>query len=108
MNRPKKLRMYIVLRGDISPGAAVVAASHASLGTYLNWEHDPVMQQWRNTSFVKILCKSLHKAHFDFLKTLGEHRVFTESTLDNMEVSLGFRVVENPNSAMSEIPLWNW
>jgi peptidyl-tRNA hydrolase len=99
--------MYIVIRGDISPESAVVAAAHASLGTYLQWQDCPIMQQWQKTSFVKILCKSLHKAHFDFLKKMGEHRVFTESKLDNMEVSIGFRVVEHPHSGMTEIPLWN-
>jgi len=99
--------MFIVLRGDISPEAAVVAASHASLGTYLNWKDDPVMQEWEKTSFVKILKKSLHKDHFNYIKSLGEHRVFTESTLGNSEVSLGFRVVINPNPLLLEIPLWS-
>lgn len=104
--RPQRLKMYIVLRTDISVAAAIVAAAHAPLGTYLNWESDPVMQEWQKTSFVKILLGAKDKTHFDYIKKLGEHRVFTESTLNNMEVSLGFRVVHSPNKLLEDVPLW--
>lgn len=104
MNKP--LKMYIVLRWDLPVSMAVVAAAHASLGTYLTWKDDPIMQDWQQKSFRKVLCKALHREHWIHCKTLGEHRVFTESSLDNMEVSLGFRVIANPSILFQELPLW--
>lgn len=98
--------MYLVFRWDLSPAMVAVAASHAGLGTYLTYESDPVMQNWQKYSFKKVLCKSLNYNHWEFIKTLGEHRVFTESKLDNIEVCLGFKVKDVYNSVLSELPLW--
>lgn len=100
--------MHIVLRWDLSPTAAIIAAAHAPLGTYLNYLEDTLMQDWQRNSFIKVLHKSLNYEHWLFCKTLGEHRVFTESSLDNLEVSLGYRVVENPHYLMKEVPLWTF
>jgi hypothetical protein len=102
-----KLKMYIILRWDLSPAAAVVAAAHASLGTYLTYKDDPLMQEWQKTSFVKILLRSTSYENWKFCKTLGEHRVFTESTLDNLEVSLGFKITEKPSYLFKELPKWS-
>jgi peptidyl-tRNA hydrolase len=104
--KPPKLKMFIVLRWDLPAGAAVVAAAHASLGTYLTFIDNPLMQEWQKTSFIKRLCKAKDFAHFQHLKTLGKHRVFTESTLGNSEVSIGFDIVAPPYHLMDEIPLW--
>jgi hypothetical protein len=103
---PKKLKMYLVLRPDISVGVAMVAMSHCSLGTYLHFEQDPLMQEWKNTSFIKVLLKPLNLQHFHNCKSFGEHRVFTESSLDNMEVSIGFNIVREPHPYFTDIPLW--
>lgn len=104
--KPPKLKMFIVLRWDLSAELAVVAASHASLGTYLTFIDNPLMQEWQKTSFIKKVCRSTSYDHFQYLKTLGKHRVFTESTLDNLEVSIGFDIVRPPYHIMNEIPLW--
>jgi hypothetical protein len=101
-----KLKMHIILRWDLSPEAAVIAASHASLGTYLTYKDDPIMQEWQRTSFVKVIHRALHLEHWQFCKTLGQHRIFTESKLDNMEVSLGFNILKNPTHLFNDIPLW--
>ena len=108
MPAPKqpKLKMFIVLRWDLSPDSAVVAAAHASLGTYLTFIDNPLMQEWQKTSFIKRVCKSLNYNHFQHLKTLGRHRVFTESLFDNAEVSIGFDIVEPPYHIFNELPLW--
>lgn len=103
----KPLKMYIVLRWDLPVSMAVVAAAHASLGTYLTWKDDPIMQEWQLKSFRKVLCKAVDYDHWKLCKSLGEHRVFTESALNNMEVSLGFRVTENPSNLFQELPLWS-
>jgi len=102
-----RLRMHLVFRWDLSPAMAIVAASHAGLGTYLTWESDPIMQEWQKTSFVKILHKALREDHWEFCKKLGEHKVFTESTLNGAETCLGFRVVERPTRLFDDIPLWS-
>ena len=105
--RPPKLKMFIVLRWDLPAEAAVVAAAHASLGTYLTFkDSNPLMEEWQKTSFIKRVCKSISWNHFQHLKTLGKHRVFTESGLDNAEVSIGFDIVQPPYHIFDEIPLW--
>jgi hypothetical protein len=99
--------MFIVLRWDLAAEAAVVAASHASLGTYLTFIDNPLMQEWQKTSFIKRVCKATDYNHFQHLKSLGKHRVFTESSLGNIEVSIGFDIVHPPYHIMNEIPLWS-
>jgi peptidyl-tRNA hydrolase len=107
MNKTKKLKMYIVLRCDLSPAAAVVAASHASLGTYLTFLDNPLMQEWQKTSFVKCILKARSYEEFQFLKTLKPNRVFTESCLDNLEVSIGFDISKQIHPLLEELPLWS-
>lgn len=102
----RKLRMYIVLRRDLSPTAAFLAYGHATLGTYLTWQDDPLMQEWQRTSFVKIALSVIDQREFDWAKTLGEHRVFIESTLGNAETCLGFRVVEGPDPRFRTLRPW--
>lgn len=108
MNTPArhKLRMYIVLRRDLSPTAAFLAYGHATLGTYLTWQDDPLMQEWQRTSFVKIALGVADQRELDRAKILGEHRVFTESTLCNAETCLGFRVVEQPDARLRKLQAW--
>ena len=101
-----RLRMYIVIRGDLSPTAAFIAYGHATLGTYLTYETDVLMQEWKKTSFVKIALKALNKTHFDWCKKLGEHRVFTESSLGNAETCIGFRVVRDPDARFKYLEKW--
>ena len=104
--KPPKLKMFIVLRWDLPAEAAVVAAAHASIGTYLTFIDNPLMQEWQKTSFIKRLCKAVDYSHFQNLKSLGKHRAFTESTFNNSEVSIGFDIVPPPYNIMNEIPLW--
>jgi hypothetical protein len=101
-----KLKMHIVLRWDLSAASAIVAAAHASLGTYLTFKDNPLMDQWQKTSFIKIIHRPLNREHWENCKKFGEHRVFTESSLDNLEVSLGFNIVENPTHLFKDVPLW--
>jgi peptidyl-tRNA hydrolase len=105
--KKSRLKMYIVLRWDLSPAGAVVAASHASLGTYLTFLENPLMQEWQKTSFVKCVLKARSYEEFQFLKTVSTNRVFTESTLDNLEVSIGYDINENLTWILKDIPLWS-
>jgi peptidyl-tRNA hydrolase len=102
-----RLQMIIVLRHELSHGACIVAVSHASLGTYLTFENDPIMQEWRKTSFVKVIKQAMNDIQFQAIRKLGlPHRVFTESKLDNMEVSVGFLPMLNPPIILKDVPLY--
>ena len=102
----KKLKMHLIFRWDLTAVSIVIAASHASLGTYLTYQTDPLMMEWQKTSFVKILHKTLHEDHWKWCKErLGEHRVFTESSLGNLEVCLGFRIIDPENHLFKDVPL---
>ena len=102
----KKLRMYIVLRSDLSPTAAFLAYGHATLGTYLTWRDDPLMQEWERTSFVKIALQVPDHTHLNRCKEWGEHRTFSESTMNNTETCLGFRVMRDYDQRLLELPTW--
>lgn len=106
MTMPTRLRMYLVLRRDLSPTAAFLAYGHATLGTYLTWQDDPLMQAWQRTSFAKVALAVTDHRELDWAKTLGEHRVFTESTLGNIETCLGFRVVASPDPRFKTLSPW--
>ena len=106
MNTPVRLRMYIVLRRDLSPTAAFLAYGHATLGTYLTWQEDPIMQAWQRTSFIKIALGVADHQEFEWAKTLGEHRVFTESTRGSIDTCIGFRVLERPNPLFKTLNSW--
>lgn len=101
-----KLKMHIVLRWDLSAQAAIVAASHASLGTYLTFKNNPLMQEWQRTSFIKILHRPLNREHWENCKKFGEHRVFTESSLGNLETAIGFDIIRVENIYFKDLPLW--
>lgn len=101
-----KLKMFIVLRWDLPAEPSVVAASHAGLGTYLTFIDNPLMQEWQKTSFIKKIKRAKDFQHWQHLKTLGKHRVFTESSLNNAEVSIGFDIVMPPYILLEEIPNW--
>lgn len=98
--------MHIVLRHDLSTSSAVVAAAHASLGTYLTFKDDLILQEWEKTSFVKIIHKALNEHQFKACREFGPHRVFTESSLGGIEVSVGFKPMENDHPWFKDIPLW--
>lgn len=102
-----KLQMIIVLRPELSHDGCIVAVSHASLGTYLTFENDPIMQEWRKTSFVKVIKQAMNLVQFQAIRKLGlQHRVFTESRLDNLEVSVGFLPMLNPPMILKDVPLY--
>lgn len=101
-----KLRMHIVLIAGLTPGQAAVACAHAGLGTYLYFRDNPLVEEWLNTSFSKIIYQA-SPAMFEVCKTLGDHRAFTESTLDNKQVALGFDItVSSQNDRFKALSLY--
>ena len=58
-------------------------------------------------SRIKCVLKARSYEEFQFLKTISPNRVFTESTLDNLEVSIGYDIKEQPDWYLKDIPLWS-
>jgi hypothetical protein len=103
-----KLKMHIVLRSNLTAEQAVIASSHCSLGTYLHYQYEPLTQEWLKTSFIKIIHKASSEEQWEWCRTsLGDCRIFTESSLGNYEVSIGYKITNPDNPLFREVPLWN-
>lgn len=100
------LKMRLVVNPQLTTVQAAVACAHASLGTYLRWQDDPLMQEWQQLSFRKVLLTALSYQGWLLAKEYGEHVVFTESSLKGMETVLGFRVVNECDHRLRELPLF--
>ena len=86
--------MHIVLDWWLTPAQVAVAVAHASLGTYLTYKDSPLMSEWLATSFVKVIHQVKDGSDlFQNCRGFGIHRVFTESSLANRELSVGFDIV---------------
>jgi len=84
-----KLKMYVLVKGSIPVGNAIVAAAHGPLSLYLNFPTDPDMVKWLQTSFAKVVCKVTDE-EFEKAKEVPKHQVITESTLNGQEVAIVF------------------
>lgn len=96
LSQPQFLKAYILIKDTIPVGHAVNCAAHASLGMYLDFQKDPLVQKWVEGSFRKVSCK-VTEEQFEKAKTYGDYKVISESNLgENVEVALAF------------IPRWEW
>jgi peptidyl-tRNA hydrolase len=84
------MKMYILIRGDIPSGNAILAAAHASLAAYLKFKDTPEVGQWLAGPFRKVICKVDAQA-FEKAKSFTDHVVITESALGGKEVALAFK-----------------
>lgn len=84
------MKMYILLKDDLSEGFAALAAAHASLAAYLKFEAHPDTQAWVSGTFYKVICK-LNAAEFEKAKQFDDYVCLTESALQGAEVALAFR-----------------
>lgn len=83
------MRMYILIRDDLSNGEAITTAAHASLACYLKYSDDHEMHDWLENSFKKVIC-SLSEQEFSRAKEVEKHVLLTESSLGGRECSLAF------------------
>ena len=86
-----KIKQYIVLRHEISPAVAVIATAHAVLGSYLKWQNEPIVQQWVNGIFYKVICQARDAKEWEMIKGWSDNIIFTESALDGLEVAVAFK-----------------
>lgn len=83
-------KMYILIKESVDLGHAVLSAAHASLSGYLTFKDDPAVEDWVTNSFRKVVCM-VTDDEFDDAKQYSDHRVMTESSLDDAEVAIVFK-----------------
>ena len=81
--------MYILIKDEVPPGFAILAAAHASLAAYLKFQEREETKQWISGRFYKVICK-VNDKEFQRAKQVPDHVVLTESALDNAEVAIAF------------------
>jgi peptidyl-tRNA hydrolase len=84
------MKMYILIKDDVPPGFAVLAAAHASLAAFLKFQDSPEVAEWLSGPFFKAVCR-VSEGEFEKAKECADHVVLTESALDNREVALAFK-----------------
>ena len=85
-----KIKMYIMAKEDVPVGKAITSVAHASLAAYLKWKDDPEVISWVEGIFYKVVCKVSNK-NFEDLKSVDDHIVMTESSMDNQEIVIVFK-----------------
>ncbi|MFC1812340.1 peptidyl-tRNA hydrolase [Thermodesulfobacteriota bacterium] len=84
------MKMYILIKDDVSTGNAVLSAAHAVLAAYLKFKDTPEVDQWLSGPFYKVICR-VNDKEFEKAKECPDHVVMTESALDNREVAIAFK-----------------
>jgi len=84
------LKMYILVKGTIPSGKAIVGVAHASLACYLKYKNEPEVKQWIAGTFYKTVCK-VNIAEFEKAKKETDVVVITESSLGHNETILAFK-----------------
>ena len=85
-----RLKMYILVRDDVSTGHAVVGVAHASLAAYLRFRDAPETLEWVGGVFYKTVCR-VTAAEFEAAKNVEDHVVITEAALGGAETVVAFR-----------------
>ena len=98
-------KMYILVKGSIPLGFALVSAAHASLQCYLEFEGHSEMGDWVEKSFRKVVCVVTDE-QFERAKATEDHVVVTESDLEGQEVALAFLPRESWPEEFRRLPLY--
>lgn len=99
------MKMYILIRDDVPPGFAVLAAAHASLAAYLKFQDTPEVAEWLSGPFYKAICRA-SESEFERAKECDDHVVLTESALENREVAIAFKPREEWPKAFKFLRLY--
>lgn len=101
-------KMYICIKSWVPTGHALNIAAHAGLIGWLEFQHLPETQEWLKESFKKVTCV-VSDEEFEELKKVQNHKVITESRLDNDEVGIVFapRRKEDWPPIMKTLRLWS-
>ena len=88
------MKMYVLIKDDVPPGFAVLAAAHASLAAYLKFKDTPDVLEWLSGPFYKTVC-TVNDKEFQRAKEYPDNVVITESALGDREVALAFKPRED-------------
>jgi len=84
--------MYILVKGEIDLGHAMLACAHGTLMCYLKFKDREIMSDYINPNlpnFKKCICK-VNEKEFEKAKTYEDYVVVTESALNGAETALVF------------------
>jgi len=84
------MKMYILVKDNISSGHAILAASHASLAAFLKFKDSVEIREWLAGPFYKVVCK-VNEKEFSKAKLFDDSVIITESSLENSEVAIAFK-----------------
>jgi len=84
------VKMYILIKDTVPLGMAVLAAAHASLKCYREFETTPEMKEWISGIFYKVVCE-VTEQEFERAGMEPDHTVVTESRFGGAEVALALR-----------------
>ena len=93
--------MYILVKDSIPAGKAIVGVAHASLACYLKYADDATVKEWLAGPFYKTVC-SVNEKEFEKAKSEKDRVVMTESTLENQETVIAFKL---PAAAAPQEPI---
>jgi peptidyl-tRNA hydrolase len=83
------VKMYILIKDNVPPGFAVLAAAHASLACYLKFKDRSEMAEWSGKVFYKVICM-VNAKEFDNAKEVENNVVMTETALGGNEAAIAF------------------
>ncbi len=84
------MKMYILIKETVPVGFAVLAAAHASLKCYREFENTPEMREWISGTFFKTVCE-VSEQEFEKARTEPDCTVVTESQMSGVEIALAFK-----------------
>ena len=105
-NDSKPLKMYILIHEDVPPNYAIVAAAHASLACFRQYEDDPMVQDWIAGVFYKVVVKANDK-EWAKAKLISQNTIITESRLGGKEMAIAFKPRWDYPDWFKYLPLWN-
>jgi len=84
------MKMYILVRDEVSLGFAMNSVAHASLACFLKYAGHRDMQRWLADSFKKVTCKVSDEELQEAMSAADNHIVMTESVLGHETMSVAF------------------
>lgn len=85
-----KMKLYILIREDISIGHSINCAAHAACAAALKWKDDSDFINWEKHSFRKVTCKVSRKM-FEESKQFSDHIIISEDAINDTEVAIIFK-----------------
>ena len=84
------MKLYVLVKKDLSPGQRVVQACHAVAEFMFKYSEDPQVIEWHNSSNIMVvLGVDELQTWADKLRSIGViHTIFHEPDLDDMNTAL--------------------